>query len=353
MMWKAMKIILMIIAFMVIYKCLIAGHAMPILHKDSISEYRKVVLNGVEQSILIRGKKRSNPILLFIHGGPGNPETPFIVPYQRKWEDNYTVVNWDQRGGGRSYQKEMDRSSLHTEQICQDAIALTEYLKKEFQVEKIYLVGHSYGTYVGMKCIQLHPENYYAYVGIGQVGNQQENEKYLLEYAKKEAEREENQKAVRELVEIGELPYNKYNFESNMLCVRKWTTYFRGAIHNRKDTKCITFKVFMNPEYSLMDMVSYLKGEKLYYGQATYDRALWELYEANLQREVPKVEVPITFIQGENDYITSYEMCSNYFNSIEATDKKLITLSKCGHYPMLEKTEEVSEVLIQLLQYSK
>ena len=118
-------------------------------------------------------------------------------------------MNWDQRGSGCSYHTNIDKATLTTEQICRDAIDLTQYLKDTFQVEKIYLVGHSYGTYVGMKCVQMNPDDYYAYIGIGQVGDQQLNEKKLISYATKMAKKEGNQEALNELATLGDLPYSK------------------------------------------------------------------------------------------------------------------------------------------------
>ncbi len=164
-----------LVCLLIFYKCVISGRSMPILGDNSISEYREIELGKTRQSILIRGKDRTNPVLLYIHGGPGDPETSFIVPYQKEWEEYFTVVNWDQRGSGRSYDKNLEEGTLTTEQICSDAIELTKYLKEEFQVDKLYMVCHSYGTYVGMKCIQRNPKDYYAYVGMGQIGNQQDN----------------------------------------------------------------------------------------------------------------------------------------------------------------------------------
>lgn len=121
-----------LLCLVMIYKSFISGHSMPIFKDTSISEYRTIELGNTKQSILIRGEDKSNLVLLYIHGGPGDPETSFIVPYQKEWEKHFIVVNWDQRGSGRSYDVGIDVDTLTTEQICLDAIELTAYLKKEF-----------------------------------------------------------------------------------------------------------------------------------------------------------------------------------------------------------------------------
>lgn len=330
----------------IVYKCFIAGHSMPILTDTAISEYRTIDLGNIKQSILIRGEDQSNPVLLYIHGGPGNPETSYIVPYQKGWEEHFTVVNWDQRGSGRSYYTGIDRETLTTEQICMDAIELTEYLKKEFQVDKIYLVGHSYGTYVGMKCIQMKPEYYYAYVGIGQIANQQKNEKILIKYATEMANKDSNEKALDELALLGDLPYEKTDFGSKISLSRKWTSYYGGAMYGRNDVNCLFVEAVVRPEYSLMDLINFLRGEQLYYSNTESDTVRWELFNANLFEEIPSVEVPIYFVQGRNDYITSYEACEEYFDEVQAPYKELIPLSESAHNPIVEKTDDVSNILI-------
>lgn len=335
-----------LICLVIVYKCFISGHSMLIFGDDSISEYRTIELGNIKQSVLIRGTDKSNPVLLYIHGGPGGPETSFIVHYQKEWEEYFTVVNWDQRGSGRSYDAKIDEETLTTDQICLDAIELTKYLKKEFQVDKIYLVCHSYGTYVGMKCIQMNPEDYYAYVGMGQIGNQQKNEKNLITYASEMAQKDSNQEALDELATLGELPYDKTNFGDKISLSRKWTTYYGGAIYGKDNTNCFITEAIIRPEYSLVDLIHFLKGEDLYYSNTEKDQARWELFNANLLEEVPSVEVPIYFVQGKNDFITSYEACETYFKNVQAPYKELIPISECAHNPIVEKKDDVSDILI-------
>lgn len=329
-----------------IYKCVISGHTMPIWGTNSISEYRTINLGSVEQSILIRGHDRSNPVLLYIHGGPGNPETAFITPYQSEWEKKFTVVNWDQRGSGRSYSKKINTETLTTAQICADALELTQYLRDAFDMEKIYIMGHSYGTYVGMKCVQIKPDYYYAYVGLGQIGNQQDNEKNLRAYAIKKASEDNNLEAISELEGLGNLPYNESEFGEKIAVSRKWTTYYGGAIYGAKDMNRLYADTVIRPEYSLFDLICFFKGEKLYYTNAEKNYARWELFNANLFEEIPKVNVPIYFIQGKNDYITSFAACEAYFNALDAPYKKLMPLDDCAHNPIVEKTDDVSNILI-------
>lgn len=330
-----------------LYKTVISGHAMPIFSENSISEYRTVPIGGTEQSILIRGNHRDNPILLYVHGGPGDPETSFIVPYQKGLEEEFVVVNWDQRGSGRSYNKTKDVKSPTTTQICEDAIELTEYLKAEFEVEKIYIIGHSYGTYVGMRCIKEHPEHFFAYIGMGQIGNQKENELYLIDYALQKASEERNEEALKALQSIDQKTYTKENFGTNLSAVRKWTNYYGGGLYGEKSMNKIYRKAFWRPEYNIIDFIHFFQGEALYYTNTKEDIARWELYQADLSAEIPKVEVPVYFIQGKNDFTTSYQSCEEYFNVLEAPYKELIGIEKCAHNPLVEATNEVTNRVVE------
>lgn len=335
-----------LILLAVIYKFLMSGHSMPIFTNNSISEYRTVTLGGVSQSILIRSENKDNPVLLYVHGGPGNAETPFIVPYQKEWEKHFTVVNWDQRGCGRSYSENIDKTSLTTTKIAEDGKELTEYLKKTFNKDKIYLVAHSYGTYVGIKMIKANPENYFAYVGMGQIGNQQDNEKYLIDYAKGKALAENNKEALKELNTLGDLPYSKDNFGKKISLSRKWTTYYGGSLYNSNSANRFTFEAIIRPEYSATNLINYVKSEDLYYTNTADDTARYELFTANLKEEVPELSVPVYFIEGKNDYTVSFRACKEYFDVLKDSKKELIPIENCAHNPIVEKTDEVSSILI-------
>lgn len=145
---------------------------------------------------------------------------------------------------------------------------------------------------------------------------------------------------------LGKLPYNKSNFGTKIFISRKWTTYYGGTIYGKKNINGLIIEAFLRPEYNLKDMIHYLKGEKLYYTNTEEDQVRWELFNANLSEEIPRVDVPIYFIQGRDDFITSYKECEEYFNMVQAPCKELIPLTDCAHNPIVEKTDDVSDILI-------
>src|SRR6056297_1626869 len=173
---------------------------------ESISEIRDVEIGGLEQSLIIRGKDINNPILLFLSGGPGASELARVREFNQELENDYTLVVWEQRGGGKSFDGSLEKEDLEVEDFVNDIKEVSEYLIKEFNKEKIYLMGHSWGTIIGVEAARKFPELFHAYIGAAQMVNVKETDKIIynrvLNYAK------ENDKGLEEkLTEMGEPPY--------------------------------------------------------------------------------------------------------------------------------------------------
>jgi pimeloyl-ACP methyl ester carboxylesterase len=160
------------------------------LIEGSVSDKVWIEVNGIKQGMFIRGENTQNPVILYLHGGPGTPMLQFISYLEKneRLEKYFTVCYWDQRGSGMTYSKGTDPSTMTLNQMVEDTREVTEYLKSRFNQDKIYLIGHSWGSYLGVKTIEKYPENYLAYIGIGQLSNQTESERlafqYMLKYAK-------------------------------------------------------------------------------------------------------------------------------------------------------------------------
>ena len=135
---------------------------------NGISEIQYMDINGAQQYVLIRGTDQSNPVLLFLHGGPGASATALLRKFNSELEEHFTVVYLDQRGAGKSYNKHISKDEIKVKQYIEDAEFLVNYLKNRFATDKIFLVGHSWGSRLGMYLLQKHPENFSAYVGVGQ-----------------------------------------------------------------------------------------------------------------------------------------------------------------------------------------
>ena len=156
-------------------------------------------INGVRMGMFIRSKDCANPVLLFVHGGPGMPEYFLAEDFSKALEDIFTVVYWDQRGAGLSFCSHIDKSTLTAAQYIEDLIAVTNYLRKRFGQEKIYLMAHSWGTYFGIQTVQKAPELYRAYIAVGQVTCQAESEKRAFQYMLDYFTKTENRKRLSKL----------------------------------------------------------------------------------------------------------------------------------------------------------
>jgi pimeloyl-ACP methyl ester carboxylesterase len=149
----------------------------------SISEKVFVNINGVEQGMFIKSKDSNNPVLLFVHGGRGMPEYWLTQRYPIGLEDHFTVVWWEQRGAGLSYSVDIAPETMTAEQFVDDTIEVTNYLRDRFGKEKIYLMAHSWGSYIGIQAAAQEPDLYYAYIGIGQITHQIQSEQLAYQYA--------------------------------------------------------------------------------------------------------------------------------------------------------------------------
>jgi pimeloyl-ACP methyl ester carboxylesterase len=165
----------------------------------SLSEKIRVEINGVEQGMFIKSKDIHNPVLLFVHGGPGMPEYWLTQRYPTGLEDHFTVVWWEQRGAGLSYKPGYPPESMTAEQFVADTLEVTRYLLNRFGQEKIYLMGHSWGSYIGIQAAAQAPELYHAYIGMGQVSYQLQSEQLAYEYALAQYRNNDDLRMVRKL----------------------------------------------------------------------------------------------------------------------------------------------------------
>ncbi|MCA1032178.1 alpha/beta hydrolase [Bacillus timonensis] len=305
--------------------------------ENSIAEIAELTIGGVEQTILIRGQNQDNPILLKLHGGPGNPEMAISPSYHQELEKHFIVVNWDQRGSGKSYSSKIDPTSLTIQQLVSDTHELTSYLKKRFNKEKIYLLAHSFGTIVGLKEVAAHPNDYYAYIGISQIGNSIENDRLSYKKMLKLAKQHGMDKILERLTTLGEPPYEDF----------KDMTAFTNSLSQvpQPNVKSIQndllLKTLAAEEYRFTDYYRLLKGTKF-----SIEAFSDEIGKTNMFNEVKKVEVPVYFLTGIHDQYTVHEMQKKYFNYLEAPQKEFILFEQSSHFPHYEESEKFIDVLI-------
>ncbi|MGL4335742.1 MAG: alpha/beta fold hydrolase [Turicibacter sp.] len=302
--------------------------------EGGISEVREIELGGVTQYISIEGNDLNNPICLFLHGGPGLP-----IPFGTSAKTQYpeltnvcTAVYWDQRGSGKSYSSDMNGSDITYQRLEFDAVELVDYLRTTFEKEKIYLVGVSWGTLLGMRMIHHYPTKFYEYFGQGQVVDDKTANHLLYAWLTQEFERDGKEVELESLRKIGRPPYKK---ERSERIFQQLKTESEAYVKKNEGIPGVTMWdwvsiVLASPDLNLKEVYHTLVGGTSFNIEQT---PLWiETKDSNLLREIKKVEVPVHFIQGMYDQITPNELVTSLFNQLEAPNKELILFEESAHY---------------------
>jgi proline iminopeptidase len=199
---------------------------------SGINSLESVRIGGINQWIEVRGQNVNNPILLFIHGGPGIAFIPLAGAWQASWERHFTVVQWDQRGAGKTYasnDQELQRRTMNVPQMEQDTLEVVNYLRNRFKREKIFVLGHSWGSVLGLWLAHEHPQLIYAYVGVGQVINTEQKEVVEYQDALEEGHKRHNEQAVKTLESIAPLSTSKPGFRKDVDLERLGTGFTWAA----------------------------------------------------------------------------------------------------------------------------
>jgi pimeloyl-ACP methyl ester carboxylesterase len=357
---KAIRMILIIPA--VLFLCVLflvgillamsPGKPQPFLDENgdvlpgSISEKIRVNINGVQQGMFIKSKDVNNPVLLFVHGGPGMPEYWLTQRYPTGLEDYFTVVWWEQRGAGLSYSPNIPPETMTAEQFVSDTIEVTNYLRKRFSKEKIYLMAHSWGSYIGIQAAAREPDLYYAYIGIGQISHQIQSEQLAYQYALEYYKENGNTNTVRKLEAAP--PTLTVPLPTAYDALRD--AYMHGAgIGTTRDMKSVVTGLFLPSwqfrEYTVGEKVNLWRG-KLFSRSRSFN--LWDKMQiTDLSQQVTKLEIPIYFLHGVYDYTCAYPLARDYFEKLEAPVKGFYTFENSAHSPMFEEPEKVQKLLLE------
>ncbi|MBO4679225.1 MAG: alpha/beta hydrolase [Lachnospiraceae bacterium] len=334
-------IILSIALFFLLARTVVPGWTPKIKGKNSISEFKKVEINGAKLQLMIRGADKSNPVLIFVHGGPCCSEIPYVRKYQKDWEKDFTIVHYDQRGSGKSYKFGEDYSQVTTATHVEDLIALTEYIKEYLETDKVILLGHSFGTYIGTQAAALRPDLYRAYVGIGQMSDTVSSELNTLDKCIVAAKERNELKAAEELEAMrGSIS------EGKQITPRDKVYEYGFGARLINDNRDYTLAFIFGPEYNLIDAVRYMTAVSKY-----QDGLVMEALEHPVTGIVDKIDIPVYFVMGRYDGMTSPETAEEYLLSISGDgEKKFILFNESAHYPQFEEKEAFGAWLTQIFQ---
>jgi pimeloyl-ACP methyl ester carboxylesterase len=320
----------------------------PILGEDgkslpgSVAALEKISLGSSKQWITIRGKNKNNPVLLFLAGGPGGSQLAATRTQLKELEDHFIVVNWDQPGSGKSYHS-VPRKSLTAERYVSDAYELTQYLRKRFNQEKIYVLGESWGSALGIMLVQKHPELFNSFIGTGQMVAFLDTEIYDYKLAIKLAEENGDTQTVEKLKFQGAPPY----FGKDVTW--KSATYLMYLSNHMAKNPSIsnpgynTLEDLSGPEYGLYDKINYLRGVVY-----TFNHVYPQLYETDLRKKAVKIDVPVYFLEGRYDVNAPTVLVEEYFKLLESPHKELIWFEHSGHSPWINERDSFVDTLVNL-----
>ena len=315
-----------------------------IVAPNGIQENYEASIGGIKQWVYVRGQNKTNPIILFIHGGPASPMSPVMWMFQRPLEEYFTVINYDQRASGKTYASNDTTglaSTIHINQYVDDAIELTKLIEKKYQKRKVILIGHSWGTIVGMKAALKRPDLFYAYIGIGQVINTKDNERVSFEYAINTAIQKHNDTAVKELNSIAPYPGNQPITRERIIIARKWAQYYGGLSAYRSETGYYFKAPLLSPEYAKKDIAGIDDGNVF-----TLGKVIDEFLNVDF-KNVKSFPIPVFMFMGRHDYTTPSAPTAQWLQNIQAPLKKGIWFEHSAH---LIPLEEPGKMLVTLLK---
>jgi len=276
-----------------------------------------IPVGGIQQWISLKSADRRNPVLLFLHGGPGNSVISYSDKFTGDLRKKFVVVNWDQRESGKTADLNSSPEKLTVALMTSDAIAVIEYLRQKFSVPKIYLAGHSWGGFLGMEVVARHPELLTAYIALCPMIYQEQSERLAIEWMTQKATEERNRTAIEELAKI-HIPYES---GEQLYYSRKWILHFAGS------------KTALDKD----KVVSWSEKWLALFNEAS---------TVNFMTVLPRVACPLYFIVGGRDYQTSTRITTEYYNLVEAPDKQLFIFENAAHnVPTSEPTRLQKTIL--------
>jgi pimeloyl-ACP methyl ester carboxylesterase len=318
-----------------------------VVSPNGIDESKAVEIGGIQQWITVRGRDRHNPLLLVLHGGPAAPDLPNRYLFEGPWTDYFTVVEWDQRGSGKTYElndPEKIAPTMHAERMVQDTEELVAYLRTTYDKKKIFALGHSWGTILGLNLAARKPDWLYAYIGVGQIINTREAERICYDWVLNTARKAGDAQAVKELDAIapypdrdGTLPLEKINVE------RKWSVHYGGLTYGRQSYDYWENAEKISPDYSEADFKAIDAGSAFSLPKLLPDMARTDF------TKLTRLACPVIIFAGRHDHTTPSEPVRRWFDRLETPSKQWVWFDNSAH---MIWAEEPGRVLVSLVRFA-
>jgi len=308
--------------------------------ENSITELIRLELNGRKQWISLRGRNKNAPVLLFLAGGPGGTQMAAVRHELAELEKHFVVVNWDQPGSGKSYFAEKIKD-ITAQTYIQDGYALTEYLKERFSQEKIYLVGESWGSALGIFLIDKYPESYHAFIGTGQMVDFAETERMDYAKAMEIAQSRGDNDLIGKLKANGEPPYYGKDVTWKSAVYLNYLSAYMANNPEIRNPGYNTFRDIASTEYGLLDKINFFRGIV-----NTYNHVYQQLYTIDLRTDYIKLDVQAYFFLGRHDVNAPTVLAEEYAMALDAPGKRIVWFEHSGHSPWINEPDKfIREVL--------
>jgi pimeloyl-ACP methyl ester carboxylesterase len=308
----------------------------------SIAEAGYQRLGDLDQWVMIRGENIENPVLILLHGGPGFSDTTFFRHFNSVLEKHFTIVYWDQRGTGKSFSPDIPRSSMTVEQFIADLDQLVDHVRTRVRRTSVIMLGHSWGSALGVLYASRFPGKVSAYVGTAQIGDCAAGESASYSYALAEAQRLNDAKAMQQLRAIGPPPYDDARAVFvERTCIHRLEGQF-GARAMWKMGRIVLGAA----ESSVFELPDVVRGFRF-----SMD-AMWaEVSKLNLLKAVPALPMPVFFLLGRRDRWVPPETSVAYFNALTAPSKTLVWFEQSGHEAFMDEPDKFNRTMVGMARF--
>ena len=312
------------------------GRAVP----GSVASLERVTLGGATQWISARGRSTDNPVLLWLAGGPGGSQVSTVRHHLGALEDRFVVVTWEQPGAGKSYHA-VRHATLTPDRYVADGIELVEYLRRRFGEEKVYLVGESWGSALGVWMVQRRPDLFHAFAGTGQMVSFLDTDLADFDFAVRRAQERGDAAKLAKLKRQGRPPYFGPGVAWKQAAYLLDGFAYMNADPDIAQDQFDTIQDLLSPEYGLYDKVNWFRGV-----MDSLDAVYPQLWYVDFRRSAPRLEVPVYFLIGRHDVNAPPVLAQEYYRLLDAPHKEWIWFDSSGHNPWVSEAPAFAAVVV-------
>ncbi len=325
---------------------LVTGCASPLTAgADAAAPIRRtdyLAVDGASLFLLIRGTHRHAPALLWLHGGPGGPEQPLFRHFNGDLEDRFVVAYWDQRGAGRSFDPDADPHRLTIARHLADLDVVVNHLREVLDQDRIVLIGHSWGSALGLLYARRHPEKVSAFIGVAPLVSLSEAQRVEYDFVSTEAARRKDEATLTRLREAGPPPYKPFDRQAAM---EHLADQYGAVFHKKPCRACVVIRGMITGLVTPWELLSIHRGVR-----ASLSAMTSELLALDLERALPSVDVPVFFFLGRHDRHVASTIAARYFETLRAPRKQLIWFEHSAHNIPFEEPEVFNETVVSVLR---